>query len=126
MRLWLWQRFRSGKDEAPAGSPDATPHIMGLEAVPHRVRNWVRALLHNTWLVTILGTVVLGLAIWGAVQATLAPTEFTIAAGPPDSANVKLAQLLARKFADERDAVRLAHGRSTLRCCAGNIVRILR
>src|SRR5579872_2151611 len=107
MRLWLWQRRRPGKGEAPEGSPETTPRLLGLESVPNRLRNWLRGLLRNTWLVTAVGAIVLGVAIWAALHVTLAPSEFTIAAGPPDSANVKLAQLLARKFADEHEKVRL-------------------
>jgi TRAP-type uncharacterized transport system substrate-binding protein len=109
MRLWLAQRFHSGRKTE--GSSAAPGHISGkamsIESLEHRVRNRVRMLLRHTWLVTILGTIILGGGIWWAVYLTTAPTIMRIAAGPSDSANMKLVQVLTQKFADEHDKIRL-------------------
>lgn len=109
MKLWLSQRFGGGK-ELKAHS--ATPgHVlgkaMGIGSLENLVRNRVRLFLRNTRLVAILGTIILGGAIWAAIHIELASTEMRVAAGPPGSANVKFVELLAQKFAAEHDKVRL-------------------
>jgi len=71
------------------------------------VRNRVRMFLRHTWLVTVLGTIVLGAVIVGAIDFFTAPTTMRVAAGPPESASVKLVQLLTQRFAAEHDKVRL-------------------
>jgi len=105
MKLWLSQRFgRMNKPDtfaAPAGKP------MSLGSLEHIVRNRVRTFLRHTWLVTILGTIILGGGIWAVVYFWTAPTEMRIAAGPAASANVKLVELLTQKFASEHDRVQL-------------------
>ena len=109
MKLWLSQRFGRAKE---TGASSATPgHALGkamnIESLEHMVRNRVRIFLRNTRLVTILGTIVLGVMIWAAVHVTLAPTEMRVAAGPPGGANVKFVELLAQKLATEHDKVQL-------------------
>jgi TRAP-type uncharacterized transport system substrate-binding protein len=109
MKLWLSQRFGRAKEtEASSAMPGhALGKVMNIESLEHIVRNRVRIFLQNTRLVTILGTIVLGVMIWAAVHVTLAPTEMRVAAGPPGSANVKFVELLAQKFATEHDKVQL-------------------
>jgi TRAP-type uncharacterized transport system substrate-binding protein len=109
MKLWLLQRFGRAKEmEASSATPGhALGNAMNIESLEHIVRNRVRIFLRNTRLVTILGTIILGVIIWAAVHVTLAPTEMRVAAGPPGSANVKFVELLAQKLATEHDKVQL-------------------
>jgi TRAP-type uncharacterized transport system substrate-binding protein len=109
MKLWLSRRF--GLGGGTNESADAPGHPLGktmhIESVEHVVRNRIRTFLRHTLLVTILGTIALGAAIVGGIYLLTAPTKMRIAAGPPDSANVKLVQLLTQRFAAEHDKVRL-------------------
>jgi TRAP-type uncharacterized transport system substrate-binding protein len=109
MKLWLAQRF--GRAREAEASPAAPGHALGktmnIESLDHLVRSRVRIFLRNTRLVTILGTIILGVAIWMAIHITLAPTELRVAAGPPGSANVKFVELLAQRFAAEHDKIQL-------------------
>jgi TRAP-type uncharacterized transport system substrate-binding protein len=98
MKLWLSQGFGQAKHDAN----------MGLESLEHLMRNRFRMLLRHTWLVTILGTLVIGALVWWLVYITIAPTDMKIAAGPGGSANVKLVKLLTQRFVAERDKVRLS------------------
>ena len=109
MKLWLSQRFGRAKEtEASSATPGhALGKAMNIGSFEHMLRNRVRIFLRNTRLVTILGTIVLGVMIWAAVHVTLAPTEMRVAAGPPGSANVKFVELLAQKLATEHDKVQL-------------------
>jgi TRAP-type uncharacterized transport system substrate-binding protein len=109
MKLWLARRFggAGAANESSATPGHALSKAMNIESIEHVVRNRVRTFLRHTWLVTILGTVILGAAIWGAIYFFTAPTMMRIAAGPAESANVKLVQLLAQKFATEHDKVQL-------------------
>jgi TRAP-type uncharacterized transport system substrate-binding protein len=110
MKLWLSRRLglAGGTDESAAAVPGhPLGKTMHIESVEHVVRNRVRTFLRHTLLVTILGTIALGAAIVGAVYFFTAPTTLRIAAGPPESASVKLVQLLTQKFAADHDTVRL-------------------
>ncbi len=98
MKLWLSQGFGQAKHDAN----------IGLESLEHLMRNRLRMFLRHTWLVTILGTLVIGALGWWLVYITIAPTDMKIAAGPADSANVKLVQLLTQRFVADRDRVRLS------------------
>ena len=80
---------------------------MNIESLEHVVRNRVRTFLRHTWLVTMLGTVIIGGVVWWAISFMTAPTEMRIAAGPAGSANVKLVEMLTQKFSTERDKIRL-------------------
>jgi len=80
---------------------------MGIESIEHIVRNRVRMFLRNTWLVAILGTLLVGAGIYGAIYVTIAPTDMRIAAGPAGGTGVKFVQLLTERFASEHDKIRL-------------------
>jgi TRAP-type uncharacterized transport system substrate-binding protein len=109
MKLWLSQRFGRAKEtDASSAKPGhGLGKVMHIESLEHVVRNRVRTFLRHTWLVTVLGTVILGGVVWGAIYFWTAPTEIRIAAGPAGSANVKLVELLTNKFAAEDDKIRL-------------------
>ncbi len=63
--------------------------------------------LRHTWLVTILGTLVLGAVIWAAVYYTNKATITRIAAGPSASSNAKLVAVLGKSLAQSRDKIEL-------------------
>jgi TRAP-type uncharacterized transport system substrate-binding protein len=109
MKLWLWQR--SGKaaegDASSTASGRAAGKGMSIGSLEHVVRNRVRMFLRHTWLVAILGTLIVGTSIWSAIYISIAPSEMRIAAGPLDSPNVKLVALLTQKFSAEHDKIRL-------------------
>jgi TRAP-type uncharacterized transport system substrate-binding protein len=112
MRLWLAQRFGFGRSahggtEAAGEHANASSKPMSMESLEHMVRSRVRMFLRNTWLVTILGTAVLGGGLWAAFYFMTAPTVMRIAAGPIGSANAKLVQVMAQQFAADRDKIRL-------------------
>jgi TRAP-type uncharacterized transport system substrate-binding protein len=109
MKLWLSRRFgRTNNTDTSAATPGhALSKAMNIESLEHVVRNRVRTFLRHTWLVTMLGTVIIGGVVWWAISFMTAPTEMRIAAGPAGSANVKLVELLTQKFSTERDKIRL-------------------
>jgi hypothetical protein len=58
---------------------------MSYESLEHVVRSRVRMFLRHTWRVTILGTLLLGAAVWTAIHFTMARDYMRIAAGPLDA-----------------------------------------
>jgi TRAP-type uncharacterized transport system substrate-binding protein len=109
MKLWLARRFtRASQTDTSAATPGhASGKAKNIESLEHMVRNRVRTLLRHTWLVTILGTVILAGGIGWAIYITTAPTIMRIAAGPPGSTNAKFVQMLTQRFADDHDKIRL-------------------
>jgi TRAP-type uncharacterized transport system substrate-binding protein len=76
MRFWLFRRARTANEDVLPG------RALSLE---HVVRSRVRMFLRHTWLVTILGTLLLGAAVWAAIHFTMARDYMRIAAGPLDA-----------------------------------------
>ncbi len=109
MRFWLARRY--GRAGGTATSSGATGHssgrAMSIESIEHMVRSRVRMFLRHTWLVTLLGTMIVFGAVWAGFYYTTKPTVMRIAAGSDGSDNVKLAQVLTQKFSAERDKVQL-------------------
>src|ERR1041385_6699718 len=62
---------------------------MSYESLEHIVRSRVRMFLRHTWLVTTLGTLLLGAAVWAAIHFTMARDYMRIAAGPLDAGFVR-------------------------------------
>jgi TRAP-type uncharacterized transport system substrate-binding protein len=112
MRFWLSQRKSgSGKNDstlAPRGrSPGHAMSMESLEHIEHMVKGRVKTFLRHTLLVTILGTLVLGGAIWLTVYMTTKATVLKIAAGPANGIDVQFVQALGRRFAQDHDKMRL-------------------
>jgi TRAP-type uncharacterized transport system substrate-binding protein len=109
MKLWLSQHFgRGGGTTSSSASPGHSSGIaMSIESLEHLVRSRVRMFLRHTWLVTILGTILLGVAVWLAFYFTTQAEVMRIAAGPPGSSNEKLVQVLSQKFVKEHDNILL-------------------
>ena len=76
MRFWLFRRARTANEDVLPG------RALSLE---HVVRSRVRMFLRHTWLVTILGALLLGAAVWAAIHFTMARDYMRIAAGPLDA-----------------------------------------
>jgi TRAP-type uncharacterized transport system substrate-binding protein len=109
MKLWLAQRFRraSDADASSAAAEHASGKTKAIESLEHIVRNRVRMFLRRPWLVTILGSIIIGGVVWTGFYFMTAPTVLRIAAGPAGSANVKVVQVLTQKFAADDDKIRL-------------------
>ena len=107
MKLWLVQRFRRTRQPRPThGTTGHTPAMgFSLVSLEHRVRHRIRLFLRHTWLVAILGTLIIGGLVGWAIYATTAPTEMRIAAGPPGSIEAKFVQVLMQRIAAEHDRV---------------------
>lgn len=80
---------------------------MSIESLEHIVRSRARMFLRHTWLVTILGSIIIGGGLWAAFFFMTAPTVMRIAAGPAGSIDDKIAQLLVQKFAADKDKIQL-------------------
>src|SRR5215468_1781244 len=83
MRFWLFRRASTANEDAFVAS--AGRATMSYESLEHMVRSRVRMILRHTWLVTILGTLLLGAAVWAAIHFTMARDHLRIAAGPLDA-----------------------------------------
>src|SRR6516225_4703561 len=83
MRFWLFRRARTANEDAFVAS--AGRATMSYESLEHMVRSRVRMFLRHIWLVTILGTLLLGAAVWAAIHFTMARDHLRIAAGPLDA-----------------------------------------
>ncbi len=105
MKLWLTQRMRR-KTKSDTG-PHAHGRPISVESLEHLVRSRVRMFLRHTWLVTILGTLVIGGCVWAAIYAMTAPHIMRIAAGPAGSASDKIVHVLINRFAADKDKIRL-------------------
>src|SRR5215469_11886711 len=77
MRFWLFRRARTANEDLG--------RTMSYESLEHVVRSRVRMFLSHTWLVTILGALLLGAAVWAAIHFTMARDHMRIAAGPLDA-----------------------------------------
>jgi len=77
---------------------------MSIESLEHMMRNRVRMFLRHTWLVTILGTIVLAGIVWAAFYYSTRETVMRIAAGPDST---KIVQVLASALAKSHDRLQL-------------------
>jgi TRAP-type uncharacterized transport system substrate-binding protein len=107
MKLWLAQRFGRAGNASSVMPSHISGNAMSIGSLEHTVRIRVRTFLRHTWLVTILGTIILGAGVAAAIYLTTAPTVMRIAAGPADSANTKFVEALTQKFANDRDKIKL-------------------
>src|SRR5271170_2464539 len=98
MRFWLFRRPGgvSGTGSASAAQAHASSFSMSIESLEHMVRSRVRMFLRHTWLVTILGTILLGAAVWVGFYYTTEADHMRIAAGPVDS---KFVEALSNQIA---------------------------
>ncbi len=81
---------------ATAAHGQSSGYAMSIESLEHMVRSRVRTFLRHTWLVTILGTIVLVAAVWAGFYFTTQADHMRIAAGPVDA---KFVQALTNQIA---------------------------
>jgi TRAP-type uncharacterized transport system substrate-binding protein len=96
MRFWLFRRARTANEDVLPGH--ALGRTMSYESLEQVVRSRVRMFLRHTWFVTILGTLLLGAAVWAAIHFTMARDYMRIAAGPLD---VRFVQSLSSQLATD-------------------------
>jgi TRAP-type uncharacterized transport system substrate-binding protein len=77
---------------------------MSIESLEHMVRNKVRMFLRHTWLITIIGTLLLVGAVWVGFHYTTEADHMRIAAGPVDQ---KFVQALTNQIANSRQDLTL-------------------
>jgi len=87
------------------GASTGRPSSKSIVSFDRIVRSRVRMFLRHTWLVTIMGTVILGGGVWAAFYFTTKPTILRIAAGPTDGVDARLVQFLAHKFTASHDKI---------------------
>jgi TRAP-type uncharacterized transport system substrate-binding protein len=107
MRLWLAERlgwFDGAGSSTPGHSGGKAVSLGSLE---HIVRSRARLFLRHAWLVTILGTLIIGGSVWLAFYLTNRATVITVAAGPASGFDAKLLQILNDKFARDHDKTQL-------------------
>ena len=102
MRLWLFRRSGRGSGANSAGS--SSGRSMSIGSLEHLMRNRFRMFLRHTWLVTILGTIVLGGVVWAAFYYSTKNTVMRIATGPDGA---KIVQVLANTLAKSHDQLQL-------------------
>jgi TRAP-type uncharacterized transport system substrate-binding protein len=102
MRLWLSRRsgWTGGADSAGSSSGRS----MSIGSLEHMMRNRFRTFLRHTWLVTILGTIVLGGVVWAAFYYSTKNTVMRIATGP---GSAKIVQVLANTLGKSHDRLQL-------------------
>jgi TRAP-type uncharacterized transport system substrate-binding protein len=100
MRFWLFRR--SSKEDRTASSTAsigrASGRTMSIESVENMVKSRVRMFLRHTWLVTILGTIVIGALVWAGFYYAEERDHLRIAASPRDT---RFVQVLSDQIAAE-------------------------
>jgi TRAP-type uncharacterized transport system substrate-binding protein len=81
--------------------------IESLEHIEHMVKGRVKTFLRHTWLVTILGTMLLVGCVWATIYLTTKPTVLRVAAGPVNGVDAKFVQTLGNKLVQDHDKLRL-------------------
>ncbi len=108
MRLWLSRRFaRAAGDSASGAAGRVSGLAMSIDSLEHMVRNKVRLFLRHTWLVTILGTLLIGGAVWVGFYLTTKAETLRIAAGPAGSVDAKFVQVLIETLKREHRSLYL-------------------
>jgi TRAP-type uncharacterized transport system substrate-binding protein len=102
MRLWLFRR--SGRAAGADSAGHSSGRSMSIGSLEHMMRNRFRMFLRHTWLVTILGTIVLGGLVWAAFYYSTRNTVMRIATGP---GSAKIVQVLANTLGKSHDRLQL-------------------
>jgi TRAP transporter TAXI family solute receptor len=101
MKFWLFRRASSAGAAAHGQSAD---RVMSIESLEHIMRNRMRTILRHTWLVAVLGTLVVIGAVWAAFYVTTEAERLRIAAGPSDA---KFVEALSSQIAQGRHNLHL-------------------
>jgi TRAP-type uncharacterized transport system substrate-binding protein len=98
----LWMSRRSNR-----GGADSAGRSISFESLESRVRGRIRMFLRHTFLVSVLGTALIGGCVWAGVYYSTQATVMRIAAGPAGSANERIVQVLTKTVAQSRDRLAL-------------------
>jgi TRAP transporter TAXI family solute receptor len=99
MKFWLLRRV-SGAGTAG----QSADRIMSIESLDHIMRSRLRMLLRHTWLVAVIGTLVVIGGAWAAFYVTTEAERLRIAAGPTDA---NFVAALAEQVAQSRHNLHL-------------------
>src|SRR5581483_9017635 len=107
MKFWLARRSTGGSGDGAHGTAEghSPGRSMSMQSLDHIMRNRVRMFLRHTWLVTFVGTLIVGALIWAGVHYSLQATQMRIAVGPPDSSNAKFVDVLSKLLAQNHEGV---------------------
>ncbi len=105
MRFWLAKRSSGGDGAHTAAKGRSSGMSMSMQSLEHMMRNRVKVFLRHTWLVTLVGTLMVGALVWAGVHYSLQATPMRIAVGPPDSSNAKFVDLLGKLIAQSHERV---------------------
>ena len=101
MKFWLFRRV-SGAGTPGRGQP--ADRIMSIDSLEHIVRNRMRTLLRHTWLIALIGAVVVSGAVWAAFYFSTEAERLRVAAGPNDA---KFVEALSEQIAQSHHGLRL-------------------
>ena len=101
MKFWLFRRASSARTAAHGQSAD---RVMSIESLEHIMRNRMRMILRHTWLLAVIGTLVVIGAVWAAFYVTTEAEHLRIAAGPTDA---KFVEALSGQIAQGRHNLHL-------------------
>jgi TRAP-type uncharacterized transport system substrate-binding protein len=90
MKFWLSRRTSQERDTGSTGGDRSSGKSMSIESLEHMVRSRVRMFLRHTWLVAVLGTIVLVGAIVSGIYFWREMDRMLIAAGPLDARFVQV------------------------------------
>jgi TRAP-type uncharacterized transport system substrate-binding protein len=114
MKLGLMQLFRWKRNESMSSDrrPPPRPHIVAakginLEALETMMARRMRLILRHTWLVVTFAVLLLAGLIALSVYMLEQQTVLRVAVGPRDSADVRIVEILADKFAREHASIKL-------------------
>jgi TRAP-type uncharacterized transport system substrate-binding protein len=107
MKLWLSRRFGRASQTDSSAPGHASDKAISIAAIEHLVQNRVRIFLRHTWLVTILGTVILAGGIGLAVYIMTKDTVMKIAAGPEGGINARFVEVMTQTFAKDHAKIEL-------------------
>jgi TRAP-type uncharacterized transport system substrate-binding protein len=116
MRLWLSQRFRSmrSRNDSLVGESGFDTHhdqghnqrrgarnAMSLEALEAIVESRLRLMMRSKWLVGIFAILLIGGLVGLGIYLTERPTVLRMAVGPAGSLDARVAETLAKTFAND-------------------------
>jgi len=101
MKFWLFRRVSSARTAAHGQTAD---RVMSIESLEHIMRNRLRMVLRHTWLVAVIGTLLVIGVVWAAFYFTTEAERLRIVAGPTDA---KFVEALSGQIAQSRHNLHL-------------------
>ncbi len=95
---------QGGGTGSSTASGRSSGRTMSIESLEHMVRSRVRMFLRHTWLVAILGTLLMVGVVWAGFYFTTEADHMRIAAGPLDA---KFVQALSNQIANSHQDLTL-------------------